>query len=319
MAKSFAALRSGIQPGGGSTIFGAFRLDPGARSLTRDGSPVAIGARALDLLIALAARPGEVVSKADLFAAAWPNTSIEESNLRRNIAALRKALGDDRDDNRMIASVAGRGYSLVVPTRPAGHALRAASTVHGALPAALVQIVGRDAVVKELIGRMERGRLVTVTGPGGIGKTAVALAVAHQVADRFHDGARLIDLGALTSGTLIAATLASLLRIPATDTEPLEHVIAHLRRRDMLLMFDNCEHVVDAVSPIVEAILQGAPELHILATSREPLRAVGEAVYRLEPLPLPPPTRELRAEEALASPACCCSPSAPVLATACSC
>jgi DNA-binding winged helix-turn-helix (wHTH) protein len=102
---------------GGVVLFGDFRLVPAARTLTRGDSPVHLGGRALDILIVLVERAGQVVSKAELFASVWPNTVVEESTLRVNVAALRKALGDGRPGKRFIVGVYGRGYSLVAEAK----------------------------------------------------------------------------------------------------------------------------------------------------------------------------------------------------------
>jgi predicted ATPase/DNA-binding winged helix-turn-helix (wHTH) protein len=294
---------------GGVIVFGDFRLVPAARTLTRGRSSIHLGARALDILIALVERAGQVVSNAELFAIVWPNTHIEESALRVHIAALRKALGDGQSGTRFIVSVRGRGYSFVAEVeRIPGSGIVAgpfvpAAPIAQAVPVPLVGIIGRDEAVSDISGQLLRKRFVTITGTGGIGKTAVALAIAHKLASIFRDGVLLIDLGSLGNAPLVAAHLASLLRLPAPDAQPLQYAIAHLRNRGMLIVLDNCEHVVEPVSEIAEAILRGAPEVHILATSREPLRATGEWVRRLDPLAVPPISTELTAAEALCFPA----------------
>jgi predicted ATPase/DNA-binding winged helix-turn-helix (wHTH) protein len=287
--------------------FEGFQLWPAARVLTRNNEPVQLGARALDILIALVERAGQVVSKAELFALVWPGRFIEESNLRVHIAAVRKALGDGRSGTRLIASVPGRGYTFVaevarISARDGEAELRAApaaSANHGIVPVALTRIFGRDKVVSEIADELPRKRLVTITGTGGIGKTAVALAVAQHVASTYRDGVQIIDLAPLAHPALVAAHLASLLRLPALDREPLQNTLAQLRPRAQLIVFDNCEHVIDTASEVAEAILAHAPDIHMLATSREPLRAAGEWVQRLTPLAVPPATQGLNAEEAM--------------------
>lgn len=288
--------------------FEEFQLWPSSRVLTRNNEPVPLGARALDILVALVERPGQVVSKPELLALVWPNRLIEESNLRVHIAAVRKALGDGRSGTRLIASVPGRGYTFVAEVvrtpRQDGKADRPGPSVssldHAGFPAALTRIFGRDEVVAEIADQLPRSRLVTITGTGGIGKTAVALAVALRVANRYPDGVQLIDLAPLAHPALLAAHLASVLRLAALDeNEPLQKVLTYLRPRAQLIVLDNCEHVIAAVSEIAEAILAHAPEIHLLPTSREPLRAAGEWVQRLAPLAIPPSTPELNAAEAM--------------------
>jgi predicted ATPase/DNA-binding winged helix-turn-helix (wHTH) protein len=288
----------------GAILFGQFRLVPEARMLTRNGAPIQLGARALDILITLIERAGQLVSKAELIAAVWPTTFVEESNLRVNVAALRRALGDDGSEARFVVSVPGRGYMFIAdgggdPTL----ALSDDANGRDYAPVPLVRLVGRDDIADEIAGRLRVHRLVTIAGTGGMGKTVVALAIAHQLAGAFRDGVQVVDLGSLAGRVALDAHLASLLRLPAPTTYELQYIIAHLRTRHMLIVFDNCEHVIESVSEIVEVILKGAPEVHILATSREPLRATGEWVQRLGPLAVPPVSRALRAAEALEYPA----------------
>jgi predicted ATPase/DNA-binding winged helix-turn-helix (wHTH) protein len=292
---------------GDAILFGDFCLVPSARTLTKHGEIVPVGDRALDLLIALVNRAGQVVSKAELFATVWPRTSIVESALRVHIAALRAALGDNQTE-RMIVSVRGRGYAFVAPTKRASamDRLEKAGPVadfNELVPAPLVGIIGRDQVVATIADELSRKRLVTIAGTGGIGKTVVALAIMRNLASLFRDGVALLELASLSKPELVAPQLASLLRLPAPDRQPLQYVMSYLQKRHMLMVFDNCEHVIETVSPIAEAILQSAPQIHILATSREPLHALGERVYRLVPLATPSETIRLTAAEALQSPA----------------
>jgi predicted ATPase/DNA-binding winged helix-turn-helix (wHTH) protein len=294
---------------GDAILFGEFCLAPSARVLTKRGEIVPVGDRALDLLIALVSRAGQVVSKADLFAIVWPRTSIVESALRVHIAALREALGDDRA-GRLIVSVRGRGYAFVAQTKRASAAdiqeetpERPIAKFQDHVPAPLVRIIGRDEVVAEIADELPRKRLVTITGTGGIGKTVVALALIRKLVNFFRDGVALLELASLDKPDLVAPQLASLLRVPAPDRQQIQYLISHVQQRHMLILFDNCEHVIETISPIAEAILRGAPQVHILATSREPLRALGERVYRLVPLAAPPASSSLTAAEALEFPA----------------
>jgi predicted ATPase/DNA-binding winged helix-turn-helix (wHTH) protein len=290
--------------------FGSFRLSPSTRLLTRNGTPVHLGDRALDILIALVERRGQVVSKKELFEIVWPKTFVEESNLRVNVAVLRKALGEGQPGARFITNIPGRGYAFIAEVQRSGVpeadvAPSASSMGDGRsnLPAALNPIVGRDEIVARIAEELPGRRFITITGAGGIGKTAVALAVADRISGTYRDGVRLLDLATLTGASLVVAQLASLLRLPTADAQPLDSVVAHLRTRSLLLVFDNCEHVVDAASAIAEEILKRAAQVHILATSREPLRAAGENVQRLAPLASPPPAKTLTLQQALVFPA----------------
>ncbi len=286
--------------------FADFRLVPSRRELTRNGAPVHVGDRALDILTALIRRRGEVVSKKELFESVWPKSFVEDSNLRVNVASLRKALGDGVNGTRLIASVPGRGYMFVgdaarsdlAEPQPADHGGSALTTDSGP-PVLLTRIIGREEIVAHISSELASRRFVTLTGSGGIGKTAVALAVAQGVEGGYRDGVRCLDLAPLSNAALVVGYLASSLRLPSTETQPLQGVITHVKNRRLLLVLDNCEHVADAVSKIAEDILRSAPEVHILATSREPLRAAGEWVRRLAPLESPSPSPSLTAAQAL--------------------
>ncbi len=334
-----------------------------------------LGARALDLLIVLVERAGEVVSKQDLMALVWPNEVVEDNTLRVHMAALRKALagtagkaretgepGETQDaqragdaEVRYIANIAGRGYSLVVPAVPmapppmddlntapapldeapvpAGlsraatppvvvpppprpgampptdlpgwRALCAKTEKDGFIPAPLPPgfqqlprpsgpLLGREVTVEALDRQLSRYGFVTLVGPGGIGKTSVALATARQVHPRYREGVWFVDLATLTaqaSPTEVAFAVARALEMDAGIEGLFDRLRARLGARTAgerrLLILDNCEHVVRAVTALVETLLVPLPGLHLLLTSREPLRAIGEQVYLLPSLPLP--------------------------------
>jgi DNA-binding winged helix-turn-helix (wHTH) protein len=178
--------------------FGPFRLIPAQRMLSEDGKPVRLGGRALDILAALGERAGETISKEELIARAWPDTVVEEAALRVHVAALRKALGDGRAGRRYIANHPGRGYAFIAPvTRES--ALSVTVVANGAnaagnLPALLTRVVGRDDVISRLAQQLARRRFVTIVGPGGIGKTTAAVAVADVVRASYSDGVWYVEL-----------------------------------------------------------------------------------------------------------------------------
>jgi protocatechuate 3,4-dioxygenase alpha subunit len=294
---------------GDAIVFRDFRLVPATRTLTRSGSPVHLGARALDILIALIDRAGQVVSNEELFSVVWPNTFIEESNLRVHIAALRKALGDGQLGTRFILSVPRRGYMFIAKIErtsadesAVGSLRKNRSGYQSDFPIPLVRIVGRGEEVSELSEKLLSKRFVTITGTGGVGKTVVALTVAQTLQGKFRDGARLVDLASLSSPAMVAAHLGMMLHLATPEEDLLQHLVAYLATRNMLIVLDNCERVIDEVARIAEAIFQRAPEAHILATSREPLRATGEWVLRLAPLAAPPVLSEMTAADALRFP-----------------
>ena len=287
---------------GVATTFGPFRLFPDRHILFHHSDPLPVGSRALEILIALTERAGEVVTKDELCARAWPNATVEELNLRAQVALLRKILGDNQAGARYIAAVPGRGYRFVA--RISYDALEiAAAGVRNNLPRQLTQPIGRDEAVKAVCGRFRRSRLTTVVGPGGIGKTTIAIAVAEQILPTYEHGVCFLDLAPLTSAQLLPGVLSSALGLAHGSADPFRSVIAHLRARRMLLIFDSCELVVDTAARLAEMLLRDAPGIHILATSREALRAEDESVYRLAPLEMPPVTAGLTAAEALTYPA----------------
>jgi DNA-binding winged helix-turn-helix (wHTH) protein len=168
-------------------VFGSFRLIPAQRLLLDDGKPLRLGSRALEILVALVERAGETIRKDELIARTWPATVVEENALRVHVAALRKALGDGRAGNRFIANVAGRGYAFVASVAREREEKRSAPTpasgapVGNNLPARLTRVIGRDRIIAELGRQFARRRFLTIVGPGGIGKTTLAIAIAESV------------------------------------------------------------------------------------------------------------------------------------------
>jgi predicted ATPase/DNA-binding winged helix-turn-helix (wHTH) protein len=270
------------------------------RLLTRQGAPVELGARALDILIALATRPNEVVSKRDLLAQVWPDVTVEESSLRFHIAGLRKALGDGRDGARFITTLAGRGYCFVAPiSRPGERADMAAPFAanfpHGNLPSRPTRMIGRDDDVLKVSTQLTVSRFVTIVGPGGVGKTTVALAVGHHLIEAFAGVALFIDLGMLSAPELVATAVASMLGLTVQSDDATPNLVAYLRNKRMLLILDTCEHLIEAVAALAASITAAASDVHVLATSREALQVEGEHVYKLDALACPPEDVKLTA------------------------
>ncbi len=288
--------------------FGSFRLLPSQRLLLEGDQPVRLDSRALDILAVLAENAGRVVPKEELIARAWPKVFVEEANIRIQVSALRRALGDGQAGNRYIVTVPGRGYEFVAPVgltaEPAAMPAPAVPQpeTHN-LPLAMTRMIGREEAVATLASRLTRERLVTVVGPGGIGKTTVALAVAERMIADYEDGVWLVDLAPLGDPRLVPSTVATVLGLEIRTENPLPGLIAALRDRRMLLLLDNCEHVIDAAASLAAAVLTGVPRVNILATSREPLGVAGEREHRLGPLGSPPNSSGQTAAEAAAFPA----------------
>jgi predicted ATPase/DNA-binding winged helix-turn-helix (wHTH) protein len=293
---------------GPAITFGPFRLFAAHRLLLEGEKPVRLGSRAFDILTALVERAGEVVGKEDLIARAWPRTFVEEANLKIQVSALRRVLGDGQGGHRYVLTVPGRGYKFVTTVRHEEFARaapppRIAPAAAHNLPLAVTRMVGREEVVAALVARLSRGRMVTIVGPGGIGKTTVALAVAERMMRSYEHGVWLIDLAPLGDPRLVPSAVATVLGLEMHTQDPLPGLVAGLKDRRMLLLLDNCEHVIGAAFGLAAAVLGGAAGVKILATSREPLGVAGEGQYRLGPLTLPKPSSRLTAAEAEAFPA----------------
>ena len=293
---------------GRAISFGPYRLLAAQRLLLEGDERVRLGGRAFDILAALVERAGKVVSKEELIARAWPTTFVEEASLKIQISALRRALGDGQGHNRYIATVVGRGYNFVARIREEDSVQDSlpqsiAPTVLHNLPVAITRMIGREEVVMTLVAQLARLRLVTVVGPGGIGKTTVALAVAERMIGAYKDGVWLVDLAPLRDPSLVPSAVAGVLGLEIRTENPLPALVAALKDNRMLLLLDNCEHVIDAAAALAEALLGGTPNVNILATSRERLRVSGEVQYRLRPLDSPGPSSTRAVAEAMTFPA----------------
>jgi predicted ATPase/DNA-binding winged helix-turn-helix (wHTH) protein len=288
--------------------FGPFRLVPTQQLLLEDGNPVRVGSRALDILTALVERPGELVGKEELMARVWRGTFVEEGNLKFQVGALRRALGDGRGGRRYITTSAGQGYRFVAPVSvaqaPAAAALPPAPTRQNHnLPQQLTRLIGRADAVSRIVARLQRHRLLSIVGPGGIGKTSVALAAAEASVNTSEHGVWFVDLAPLADPGLVPSAVAQVLGFDIRSDDPVPGLVGALRDRRLVLVLDNCEHVIEAAAALAVAILRGAAGVHILATSRAPLRVEGEYVQRLPPLPSGFSSDHLGAPEALAFPA----------------
>jgi len=293
---------------GHAISFGPFRLLVAQRLLLEGDKPVRLGSRAFEILVALVESAGKLVAKDELVARVWPQTFVEESNLKIQVSTLRRALGDGQGNHRYIVTVPGQGYNFVATVTAEGPSPNppppaiALPGMHN-LPFVLTRMIGREAAVTTLVSRLSHERLVTIVGPGGIGKTTVALAVAERVTPDYEHGTWMIDLAPVSDDRLVPSAVATVLGLEIRSENPLPALTSALRDRRMLLLFDNCEHVIDAAASLAAAILGHAPGITILATSRELLGVAGEVGHRLRPLALPPLTPGLTATEAAEFPA----------------
>lgn len=269
-----------------------FEVRPAQRRVLLQGAPIALGARAFDLLVTLIERRERVVSKDELMALVWPGPIVEENNLSVQISAVRKALGHET-----IATVPGQGYRFTAPLveSPVVHLAFAPpmpARRHN-LPAERSSFVGRRQQIEATCRLLSTSRLATLTGMGGVGKTRIALQVAAHELARFPDGATFVDLAPVSGAPFVAQAVAAACGLGASDrpVDGLDPVHASLVRalapRIGLLVMDNCEHVLDASAELIDLLLSKCAGLTVLATSREALALNGEQVLAVPPLALP--------------------------------
>jgi predicted ATPase/DNA-binding winged helix-turn-helix (wHTH) protein len=291
--------------------FGPFQLDRARYDLRKDGVPVRLGARAMAILLELTRSAGEILSSRELLRRIWQDTVVEEGTVRVHVALLRKCLRRAAPGD-YVQNVTGRGYRFIAPLRsrnapPAAEVVDpadAAPAMHAHnLPARITSIIGREQTIQSLVERMRSHRFVTIVGAGGSGKTTVAMAVAKRLAADYTHGVWLIDLAACMESRLVTNAIASALGVAPMAAHPLPHLLEWLSTRSMLLVLDNCEHVIEAAAELAETLLRAGPGVHVLTTSREPLRAAGEAVHELASLAVPAESRSHTRAELLQCPA----------------
>jgi predicted ATPase len=292
------------QSSGSDTIsFGTFSLSVAERLLLNDGKRVPLGGRAFDILIALIERAGQVVSRKELMQLVWPDATVDEGSLRFHIASLRRALGAKGAGASYVKTLQGHGYCFVAPIfRSSGLqplTTEAVTQLPQRLPVRLSRMVGREETVEKLSAQVKIERFVTIVGPGGIGKTTVAVAVGHTLLRDFDGAVFFFDLGTLSDPLLVPSAIASTLGLLVQSNDPIPGLIAYLREKRALLILDSCEHVIEPAATLAERIFREAPETHILATSREALRVDGEHVRPLMPLESPPDGSRLTAMQVL--------------------
>jgi predicted ATPase/DNA-binding winged helix-turn-helix (wHTH) protein len=274
--------------------------------LWRDGQVLPLGGRALDILIYLADRPGEVIAKQELIDHVWSDVTVEEGSLRVHIAAIRKALADGQFGNRYIANVKARGYSFVgavVPLAGSTESRNDRSRQQGRLPARPLMMIDRESVISEVNDKLRDGLFVTLFGPGGIGKTTIATAVGHAAAEEFGGEVYFVDLEGLTDPRHVAAAVATSLGLALKSKDPGLELVDLVRSRKLLIILDSCEHVIEAVASLAEQLYRQTEEIHVLTTSRELLKVEGEHCYPVPPLDCPPDGSEQTANAVLRYPA----------------
>lgn len=285
--------------------FGPFSFYVQRRVVLEGDRTLKVGSKALEILQLLIEHAGAVVSKDAIIARVWPSTVVEDINLRVHIAALRRALGDGLNGQRYIVNIPQRGYSFVADVQTsegniAAPLARQLEPPQARLPALLTPIMGRDAVIDRLVRQLPGRRLMTLVADGGMGKTAVAIRVAELLLEYYQDGVIFVDLAAVIHPSLLPAQLCCALGLRIEEQQPLECLREYLRKRHVLLLLDNCEHLINSCASLAEELLKSAPRLSILATSREPLLAAVETVLRLPALTFPVCSSQLSVADAMA-------------------
>src|SRR5712664_2103443 len=275
--------------------FGPFELSIGERVLRRDGRVLPLGDRALDILTYLADRPGEVIAKQELIDHVWSDVTVEDGSLRVHVAAIRKAFGDGQFGNRYIANIKGRGYSFVGTVEPLADGTESRNDKfrqRGRLPVRPIMMIGRETVVSEVSDKLRNERFVTLLGPGGIGKTTIALAVGRAATEEFGGEVYFVDLECLTDPRHVAGAVATSLGVALKSKDPGLELVDLVRSRKLLVILDSCEHVIEAVASLAEQLYRQTEEIHVLTTSRELLKVEGEHCHRVLPLDYPPDSEQ---------------------------
>lgn len=283
--------------------FGPFQLNRTTCTLSKGGTTIPVRSRAMGILMALTDKAGDIVSNRELLRRVWPNVVVETGTVRVHVAQLRTVLRKADPGNDYVHNVTGLGYRFVVPVvrqrRFADDAViqlfdqathKPPPSQPGRrsnLPQRITSVLGLDQAKSELLGLLANSRLTTVTGPGGIGKTTAAIVCAESIAQIHADGVLFLDLAQIERSEQIWTNLAAMLGMSAATAALQTEVLTCLARQSLLLVLDNCEHVVDSATRLAESVLRACPQVRVLATSREPLRASAEVVYELAGLDLP--------------------------------
>ena len=272
-----------------------WEIDLGRRELRARGIPVPLGGRAFDVMTVLVQSASEFVTKDRMMERVWPGAIVGEGTIHVHISAVRKALGSDRG---LLKTASGRGYRLL-GSWTAQQREATAAPVYSPLPRApaappannfpplITRLIGRTGACQYVRDLVSAYRVVTLTGPGGVGKTALAIKAVRYLLPDFEDGGWIVELASLSDPGLVPSTVAATLGLKVTGEISAESVARAVGGRHLLLVLDNCEHVIDAAANLAETLTRLFPRTTIVATSREILRIDGESVYRVPPLDVP--------------------------------
>jgi predicted ATPase/DNA-binding winged helix-turn-helix (wHTH) protein len=286
--------------------FANCELDLDRIVLRRDGHEVKLEPKAFDVLAYLVQRRGTVVRKQELLDEVWGDRFVSESALTTRIKAVRQAVDDDGSRQAIIRTVHGKGYEFIAPIETvAGSVAPASATVPTivGLGTALQPLIGRESLMALLVEALAAHRLITLVGPGGVGKTSLGLELARTAAANYSDGVHVVELVSVVDEEATSAAFATAIDVNLRRSSSIDDAIAEmLRPRHSLLLLDNCEHLVEPVAALVSRILSEAPLVSVVATSREPLAVAGEQVWSVEPLSTAA-EKEVSREDAMAVPA----------------
>jgi len=288
--------------------FREFELDVAAYELRRHGLRIRLARQPMELLLLLLEHRQELVSHDEIVARLRGGAAFGDLDAGTHTAILRirQALGDSPQSPRFIETVPGKGYRFVAPVEVVSRSnqqggaqaaddrssdTRLPDTRRHNLPAELTSFVGRETELAELPTLLRSARLLSLTGAGGVGKTRLAIRLGLDLVNEFADGVWLVDLASLTSPDLVAQTIAIAVGVrEGPQRSARDALLENLRDRDLLLVLDNCEHLIGACAELAEALLRGSPALRVVTTTREPLGVCGETVCRVPSLSLPQAT-----------------------------
>jgi len=282
-------------PTTGTFAFADVVIDAGAHQLLRGGEEFAVEPKAFAVLLEFLSHPGQLLSRDQLLDAVWGHSFVTPATLNRIVAQLRRALADDSENPRCIQTVHGLGYRFIAPLEHVqegtASTLRFAPPARARLPERTEPLIGRNGDIETLKRMLQDHRLVTVTGPGGLGKTQAALETARSIAADFPDGVWLFDCTPHTDGDALMRWLAGMFDVHATTdaSQLIARLGELLKTRRVLLVFDNCERIAEPLGKAVAHLLSACADLHILVTSQQRLNCAGESLYGLPPLQVPPP------------------------------
>jgi predicted ATPase/DNA-binding winged helix-turn-helix (wHTH) protein len=271
-------------------VFADISFAPVEGWIERAGTRLELPLRSRALLVALVNNAGKTIPKRELIAATWPDGPVDEVTLRGHIAALRKILGERAGQNRFIANIMGQGYRFVPDVKRRRSPDRAIDDgVIAPRPVGTAKrLLGRKREIERTIALLKSHRFATIIGPGGIGKTSLALLVADQLVGEFGEDIAFVSLSGLNEPNLVLSAVSLPFSVKSDLADPPRPLIDKLRPLRGLLILDSCEHLIDEVATLAERIIRETPAMHIIATSREPLTVEGEQIHRLFPLEVPP-------------------------------